>query len=67
MHKCFPSRIDVYTGSALASFLTALFERLVVTSTQVELQLSGYSHITDNRQKRLGLFGLLCQGYESDV
>ena len=52
-----PPRIDVYWGTPLGEFLTVLFSRLVVTSTQVELQLSRYSGLTDTRSKRLGLAG----------
>ena len=42
----------------LSAFLTTLFGRLVVTSTQVELQFSKHTALTDTRSKRLGLGGL---------
>ena len=59
LRKAFPSRIDVYDGTPLAScFLKTLFQRLVVTSTQVELQFSSMTGLTNTRNKRLGLAGL---------
>ena len=42
----------------MGEFLKALFIRLVLTSTQVELQFSRFSVITYTRSKRLGLAGL---------
>lgn len=54
----FPVDIAVYWGTELEAFLKVLFMRLVVTPTQVELQFSCYSVLTDTRSKRLGLPGL---------
>ena len=58
LRKAFPSTIEQYWDTPLASFLTTLFSRLVMTSTQVELQFSKHSILTDTRSKRLGLGGL---------
>ena len=57
LRAAFPPSIDIYCGTPLARFIIAVFTRLVVTSTQVELQFSRYSGLTDTRSKRLGLAG----------
>ena len=54
----FPDVKQYGAGTKLATFLTVLFLRLVVTSTQVELQFSKYSQLTNTNDKRLGLAGL---------
>ena len=58
LRKAFPSLIETFWGTALGRFLTVLFTRLVVTSTQVELVFSRFSVLTHTRCKRLGLAGL---------
>ena len=58
LRKAFPSRFDQYLGTPLGQFLTTVFTRLAVTSTQVELQFSRLTVLTDTRNKRLGLAGL---------
>ena len=58
LRKAFPNSVEMYCGTPLGEFLTVLFTRLVVTSTQVELQFSRYAGLTDTRSKRLGLAGL---------
>ena len=57
LRKAFTT-IDAYWGTPLADFLTTVFARVVVTSTQVELQFSLYTGLADTRNKRLGLSGL---------
>ena len=55
LRKAFPSDTSVYEDLALSEFLTILFTRLVMTSTQVELQFSRLSSLTNLPHKRLGL------------
>ena len=57
LRKAFP-RKEQYFGTPLEEFLITLFMRLVMTSTQVELQFSKYTALTDTKTKRLGLHGL---------
>ena len=61
LRKAFPADANFYLGTPLAEFLTAVFTRLVVTSTQVELLFSKYTALTDTREKRLGYPGLCAQ------
>ena len=49
---------DYLPGTKLEEFLRALFELLVATSTQVELQFSKYSALTETRSKKISLKGL---------
>ena len=58
LRKAFPSQVDAYVGTPLGDFLKTLFERVVVTSTQVELQFSKLTALTDTRNKRTVLAGL---------
>ena len=50
--------MDIYWDTPLGRFVKALFERLVVTSTQVELVFSFLTKLTNTENKRLGLAGL---------
>ena len=58
LRKAFPSDISVYVDTALSEFLTTVFTRLVMTSTQVELQFSKLAAITNKPNGRLRLSGL---------
>ena len=48
LRKAFPTFAQ-YWGTPLAEFLRVVFTRLVVTSTQVELQFSRYTVLTDTK------------------
>ena len=65
LRKAFPSTIEAYWGTPLGDFLKLVYTRLVVTSTQVELQFSRHTHLTDTRTKRLGLGGLAAKAMNS--
>ena len=54
----FPDITDYVDDTKLAQFLRSLFEVLVPTSTQVELQFSKLSALTHTRSKRVSLSGL---------
>ena len=54
LRKAFPSDVSVYVDTALSEFLTTVFTRLVMTSTQVELQFSKLSAITNHPHSRIG-------------
>ena len=59
LRQAFPPDPDIYIQDMpLSVFLATLFTRLVMTSTQVELQFSRMTGITNTRRKRLGLPGL---------
>ena len=58
--------MDIYWGTPLGHFVKALFERLVVTSTQVELVFSLLTKLTNTETKRLGLAGLAAKATNHD-
>ena len=58
LRKAFPSDISIYVDTALSEFLTTVFTRLVMTSTQVEHQFAKLSQLTNQPHGRLGLSAL---------
>ena len=65
LRTTFP-REEQYIDTKLAEFLHECFNRIVITSTQVELQFSTLTRLTDTHAKRLGLAGLAARQVNSE-
>ena len=55
MLRALTTNVDDYFDSVLHDFLVTLFERVVITSTQVELIFASLTKFTDDRKDGIGL------------
>ena len=55
MLRALTTNVDDYFDSVLHDFLVTLFQRVVITSTQVELIFASLTKFTDDRRTRVGL------------